>query len=104
VAELTADRPGQHGRGAVGHEDARGTTRTQHPRERVGDRWRVVDHLEHGVAQHQIGAAGWDELGKRVRVSCRALTLSATPASAARRSSAARASGLGSTTVTVWPA
>ena len=34
---------------------------------------------------------------------CTAVTRSATPASAARRASAARASGLGSTTVTSWP-
>ena len=66
---------------------------------------RVVDDLEHGVAEHQVGAARRDQPGERVGVALHgADPARRRPASAARRVSAASASGLASTTVTGGPA
>ena len=103
--ELAGDRAGQHGGGPVGDEHAGRAAGAQRAGERRRPPARVVDDLQHGVAEHQVDA-GRPRPARRAsrRRPARRATRSATPASAARRVSAASASGLGSTTVTVWPA
>ena len=59
---------------------------------------RVVDDLEQAVAEHEIGLADRGDLGERSTSPGTAVTSSSTPASRARRRSAASALGLGSTT------
>ena len=107
---VAGDGPAEDGAGAVGRREAHLAAGAQGPGDLPeGDRG-VVDDLEHVVAERQVVAAGlargrWPA-GPRAagrRRPGRPRTRSPTPAVSARRRRVARASALGSTTVTSWP-
>ena len=104
---VAGHRPGEHGAGPVGGRQARLTAGPDGAGDLAEGDGRVVDDLEHPVAERQvepgcIGGRG-QHLVQQVAVALDAVDRSPTPAVSARRRRVASASALGSTTVTSWP-
>jgi hypothetical protein len=66
--QVPVHRPAEHRGGPAGDQHARGAARAQRGGQRGHHRRRIVDHLQHGVAEHQVRAAGLDQPGERVAV------------------------------------
>ena len=102
LLEVAGHRPGDHGGVPLGDQQAERAAGAQHRADRGQRGGGVVDDLEHAVAEHQVGAVGADHVEQAGQVALLAGDRRRRR-SRARRASAARASGLGSTTVTRWP-
>ena len=66
--EVAVDGPAQHGGRPAGDQDAGRAAGPQRGGDRGDHPGRVVDDLEHGVAQDQVDAARLDQAGERVAV------------------------------------
>jgi hypothetical protein len=73
LGEVTRERAGQHDGVALGNQQAEHTTLAQHRRHRLQRLRRVVDDLEHPMAEHRVGARLARHLGQ-----IRGITLDAT--------------------------
>ncbi len=103
LGEVSGEGAGQNGSAETGGEQAEragGAQRLDRVAYALGG---LVDVLQDAVAEHRVEAVALDDVEQAEDVALDSRTRSATPASAARRSSAKSALGLGSTTVTRWP-
>ena len=73
-------------------------------RDRGHHRGRIIDLLQHAVAQHDVGAGRLDQIRKLVTVALQRGDRLGDAGIRARRARLASASGLASMTVTSWPA
>ncbi len=103
LSRLARERAGQDGGRPVGDHEAQRAAGPQRPTEGDHCRARIVDDLEHAVAEDQFVVPAGTTSSRASRSPCTALTRASTPASSARRRSVASASALASITVTAQP-